>query len=60
MGEQSVQLEKVRLMFASPGGGVTHAHEIYHEDVVLEFPQSGERFEGVANFNEWRSKYPAG
>lgn len=22
-------------------------HEIYHEDAVLEFPQSGERFEGV-------------
>src|SRR5829696_8497814 len=34
-------------------------HEIYHEDAVLEFPQSGERFEGVANFKEWRSQYPA-
>ncbi|WP_373993482.1 hypothetical protein [Arthrobacter sp. E44] len=22
------------------------AHEIYHDDAVLEFPQSGERFEG--------------
>jgi SnoaL-like domain len=35
------------------------AHEMYHEDAVLEFPQSGERFEGVANFREWRSNYPA-
>lgn len=35
------------------------AHEIYHEDAVLEFPQSGERFEGVHNFREWRSQYPA-
>jgi SnoaL-like domain len=35
------------------------AHEIYHEDAVLEFPQSGERFEGVENFKEWRTKYPA-
>ena len=26
---------------------------------MLEFPQSGERFEGVANFREWREKYPA-
>jgi hypothetical protein len=34
--------------------------EIYHEDAVLEFPQSGERFEGTANFREWRSQYPAG
>ncbi len=33
-------------------------HEIYHEDAVLEFPQSGERFEGVANFKEWRRIYP--
>jgi hypothetical protein len=35
------------------------AHEIYHDDAVLEFPQSGERFEGVQNFKEWREKYPA-
>lgn len=35
------------------------SHEIYHDDAVLEFPQSGERFEGVANFKEWRSQYPA-
>ena len=35
------------------------AHEIYHPDAVLEFPQSGERFEGVVNFLQWRRKYPA-
>ena len=35
------------------------AHAIYHDDAVLEFPQSGERFVGVANFVEWRSGYPA-
>ncbi len=35
------------------------SHEIYAEDAVLEFPQSGERFEGVANFREWRRQYPA-
>ena len=33
--------------------------EIYHDDAVLEFPQSGERFEGVKNFHEWRAMYPA-
>jgi hypothetical protein len=32
---------------------------MYHEDAVLEFPQSGERFEGLANFREWRRQYPA-
>ena len=35
------------------------AHEIYTDDAVLEFPQSGERFEGVESFREWRSQYPA-
>jgi hypothetical protein len=35
------------------------AHEIYAEDAVLEFPQSGERFVGVENFRQWRSNYPA-
>ena len=35
------------------------AHELYHDDAVLEFPQSGERFEGLANFKEWRRQYPA-
>lgn len=28
----------------------TITHEIYHDDAVLEFPQSQERFEGKANF----------
>lgn len=35
------------------------AHSMYHPDAVLEFPQSGERFEGVENLREWRSNYPA-
>ena len=35
------------------------SHEIYHDNAVLEFPQSGERFEGVENFREWRRQHPA-
>jgi hypothetical protein len=35
------------------------SHEMYHADAVLEFPQSGERFEGVENLREWRDNYPA-
>ena len=31
------------------------AHEMYHDDAVLEFPQSDERFVGVENFREWRA-----
>jgi len=36
------------------------SHEIYADDAVLEFPQSGERFVGKQNFLEWRKQYPAG
>jgi hypothetical protein len=35
------------------------SHEIYADDAVLEFPQGGERYEGVVNFREWRRQYPA-
>ncbi len=35
------------------------AHEIYTEDAVLEFPQSGERFVGRDTFRAWRDRYPA-
>jgi SnoaL-like domain len=35
------------------------AHEIYHDDAILEFPQSQEHFEGKANFMAWRKIYPA-
>ena len=35
------------------------SHAMYDPDAVLEFPQSGERFEGVENLRGWRSNYPA-
>jgi hypothetical protein len=34
-------------------------HEIYHDDVVVEFPQSGERILGKYNIYELRAHYPA-
>jgi hypothetical protein len=43
--------------FTSGDPGLSHA--MYHDDAVLEFPQSGERFVGVENLREWRSNYPA-
>ncbi len=57
--DQSARLEKVRRYFEYAGADVDRADEIYHDDAVLEFPQSGERFEGVGNFTEWRRQYPA-
>jgi SnoaL-like domain len=44
---------------AQVGGDNDVAHEMYHDDAVLDFPQSGERFDGIRNFREWRSQYPA-
>jgi len=40
------------------GSDLDAEHEMYTEDAVLEFPQSGERFEGLANFRAWRDQYP--
>ena len=47
----------IRRLWDSVGKEDLH-HELYAEDAVLEFPQSGERFEGLKNFREWRSEYP--
>jgi ketosteroid isomerase-like protein len=52
-------LDLVRQHWEDLGTNVDRAHQMYREDAVLEFPQSGERFEGVANFREWRRQYPA-
>jgi SnoaL-like domain len=35
------------------------AHDIYHDDAILEFPQSGERFIGRKTIREWRERYPS-
>lgn len=49
----------IQRYWESAAGGQDLTDEIYHDDAVLEFPQSGERFEGVGNFREWRNQYPA-
>ncbi len=41
------------------GRDLDETHEIYHDDAVLEFPQSGERFIGKDSFLTWRKQYPA-
>ena len=51
--------ELIRRYLDASGVDQDISHETYHDDAVLEFPQSGERFEGVAHFREWRRQYPA-
>jgi hypothetical protein len=42
----------------SEEAGSGTGHGIYADDVVLEFPQTGERFEGSHHLREWRGSYP--
>lgn len=58
MDEQTLRAKLIRYWELS-GQDPEVAHENYHEDAILEFPQSGERFVGKRNFLEWRSIYPA-
>jgi hypothetical protein len=59
MEETGVRAAVAHYFDHSAAGEEDVAHEIYLDDAVLEFPQSGERFDGVANFKEWRRQYPA-
>ena len=59
MLDDTVLLPALRRHWEYAGKDEDVSHEIYHDDAVLEFPQSGERFEGVENFKTWRKQYPA-
>jgi hypothetical protein len=37
---------------------LVRVHEIYHDDVVVEFPQSGEGILGKQSIYELRAHYP--
>ena len=58
MNEASIR-EGLRRHWEFEGTEYDKSHEIYHDDAVLEFPQSGERFVGKQSFLTWRKKYPA-
>lgn len=55
---ESMVAAKLSRFFDYAGADVDRAEELYHDDAVLEFPQSGERFEGRAAFTQWRAAYP--
>lgn len=59
MTDTSVMLDQVQQHWEYIAKDIDRSHAMYHEDAVLEFPQSGERFEGLATFKEWRAQYPA-
>ena len=44
---------------ANEGKDRDTSHEMYADDAILEFPQSGERFFGKRTIQDWRERYPA-
>ncbi len=57
--DDETRLAAVRYLLDSEGTDVEQRHAVYHDDAVLEFPQSQERFEGKQNMLAWRKQYPA-
>jgi len=45
---------------ASAAGDQDGEHEIYRDDAIVEYPQSGERISGRHNVQALRSHHPAG
>src|SRR5262252_4304797 len=62
--EQSMQEEQIRAALdqhwaASDANDFETEHRIYHEDAVLDYPQSGERTRGRRNIQNQRASQPS-
>lgn len=58
MADQTIEAALKRHWDASDASDFKVEHEIYREDAVLEYPQSGERIRGRANIQESRTVQP--
>jgi hypothetical protein len=58
MDDQTVRTALERHWAASDANDFDAEHEIYHEDAVLDYPQSGERIRGRRNIQESRFVQP--
>ena len=59
MDDQTARLALERHWNASDAGDFNVEHEIYREDAVLDYPQSGERIRGRRNIQESRTVQPS-
>ena len=57
-GEERIRAAIVRHWAASAAGDQVGEHEIYHDDVVCQYPQSGEIIRGRQNLQALRSHHP--
>jgi hypothetical protein len=61
--EQSVQEEQIRVALnrhwqASAAGDANADHDIYEDEAICDYPQSGERIRGRSNLQALRSHHP--
>lgn len=59
VGDQETRAALDRHWAASAAGDQDAEHEIYHDDVITDYPQSGERIHGRRNLQALRSHHPA-
>jgi ketosteroid isomerase-like protein len=59
MENQAIRTALDRHWAASASGDIEAEHEIYHDDVLIEYPQSGERIHGRHNIQALRGHHPA-
>ena len=59
MENQEIRMALERHWAASAVGDIEAEHEIYHDDVLVEYPQSGERIRGRHNIQALRGHHPA-
>jgi hypothetical protein len=58
MNDRTVRMALQRHWEASDASDFGREHEIYREDAVLDYPQSGERIRGRRNIQESRTVQP--
>src|ERR1700757_505421 len=58
MDDRTVRAALQRHWEASDANDFEIEHDIYHEDAVLDYPQSGERIRGRRNIQESRTVQP--
>jgi ketosteroid isomerase-like protein len=59
MGDQEIRAALDRHWAASDVNDFETEHSIYHEDAVLEYPQSGEQIRGRRNIKITRTQQPS-
>jgi hypothetical protein len=59
MDDRTIQAALKRHWEASDASDFEAEHEIYHEDAVLDYPQSGERIRGRRNIQKSRTVQPS-